>query len=433
MNTVNKHEAILTKLVGIVATVAFIAAIALSPSVIGFLLAPDGIIDNPSMVIEINILRILGGFFAGTLFLFRSRVVIYLTNHPQVFASAIGILGIVGIVSIVELSLFYANRGSKESIILESLEKAHLPTLLDKDLGYRPLASSKIRVVKKSGDRILYDAHYSHDKNSRRVVPAAGESQDDKDIAVFFGDSFTYGEGVDDDETMPYFYSVASGKYQSFNYGFSGYGPQNMLAMLENDTYLAPVVDKISAKGTNSCPIVVYTFIDHHIMRALGSLSVMTYGQDLPYYQLKDNEVERTGSFSSDRPITSKALRFLSHSKILKALHVEFPIKIDDRSLNTTVKIISKSRDLASHKLRNSNFFVILYPGTTLAGLIRPKLEALNLNVLDYSGADTGFNMDEMTIAIDRHPNGIGHRHIADLLARDIGNVPCKDSLSVNN
>ncbi len=433
MSSVNKHEAILTKLMGIVAASATIAAIVLSPTVLGFLLAPDGKIANPSLVIEIHIFRISVGLFAGTFFLLRRKVVVYLTNHPQVFASAIGIVAVACVVSMVELSLFYANRGSKESIILESLEKAHLPTLVDKDLGYRPLASSKIRVVKKSGEQVLYDAHYSHDKNSRRIVPSVREIQDDKDIAVFFGDSFTYGEGVDDDETMPYFYSLTTGKHQSYNYGFSGYGPQNMLAMLENDSYIAPVVDKISTKGTNSCPIVVYTFIDHHIMRALGSLSVMTYGQDLPYYQLKHNELTRTGSFSSDRPITTKALRFLSHSKILKALHVEFPIKIDDHSLDTTVRIISKSRDIASHKLRNSNFFVILYPGTTLAGLIKPKLEAQNLNVLDYSGVNSGFDMDEMTIPIDRHPNGKGHRHIAELLARDVGNQPCRDSLSVNN
>ena len=414
MNSKNKHEVILTKLVGIAAAIVIVAAIVLSPTVLGFLLAPDGKIGNPKMVAEVQFFRILCGFLAAVLFVIRNKVVVYLTNHPQVFASLIGLGGIVGIIGAVELSLAYANRASKDAVVLESSENRHTPTQLDKDLGYRPIVSSKIRVIKKSGDQVLYDAHYSHDSMSRRIVPSTGDDQSEKDIAIFFGDSFTYGEGVNDDETMPYFYSKATGSYQSFNYGFSGYGPQNMLAMLENDSYLAPVVEKIKQKGANSCPIILYTFIDHHIMRALGSLSVMTYGQDLPYYQLQNGEIKRTGSFSSDRKFTTKALRFLSHSKILKTLKVEFPVKVDDNSLDTTVKIIARSRDLAAKKINKSNFFVILYPGTTLASVIKTKLEALNVNVLDYTGTDSKFDMATMTIPIDRHPNGAGHRHIAD-------------------
>ncbi len=432
MNSKNKHVAILTNLVGIVAITTVVAALFLSPSILGFLLAPDGKIGSPKMVAEVNFFRFFIGVLGLVLYLIRNKIVVFLTNHPQVFASLLGFGGIFGLIGTIELSLTFANRGSKDAVVLESSENKHTPTQIDKDLGYRPIVSSKIRVVKKNGNQVLYDAHYSHDSMSRRIVPSTDQNQNDKNIAIFFGDSFTYGEGVNDDETMPYFFAKTTGTFESFNYGFSGYGPQNMLALLEDDAYLKPVVDLIQNKDSIYCPAVIYTFIDHHVMRALGSLSVMIYGQDLPYYQIENGEVKRTGSFSSDRRLLTNALRFLSHSNILKALKVDFPFKVDDKSIDTTVKIIARSRDLVSMKLNHSNFYVVIYPGSTLASVIKPKLEALSINVLDYTGTESGFDMSTMTIPIDRHPNGAGHRHIANLLARDIRKTPCNDSLSIN-
>jgi len=45
-----------------------------------------------------------------------------------------------------------------------------------------------------------------------------------KDTALFFGDSFCFGEDVRDDETIPYFFGKRMGSVQSVNLGGHGYG-----------------------------------------------------------------------------------------------------------------------------------------------------------------------------------------------------------------
>lgn len=76
----------------------------------------------------------------------------------------------------------------------------------DPDLGYRilPLERRLESVLKRADGSVIYDVGYSIDRNGLRVT-AEG-----KPPAVwFFGDSFTFGEGVEDDETLPAAYRAS--------------------------------------------------------------------------------------------------------------------------------------------------------------------------------------------------------------------------------
>ena len=85
---------------------------------------------------------------------------------------------------------------------------------------------------------------------------------------VFFGGSNTFGEGVEDNQTMPFFFAAAAPDTAVYNYGFCGYGPQQMLALLE-DHRIDPLIDGRDVIG-------VYLFIDAHVQRAVGSMVVVT-------------------------------------------------------------------------------------------------------------------------------------------------------------
>ena len=78
---------------------------------------------------------------------------------------------------------------------------------------------------------------------------------------MFFGDSFTFGEGVNDEDTLPNAFSIVSGM-RVLNFGINGYGPHHMLRLLELD---------VPKKITSSFPrLMVYTAIEDHIARAAG-------------------------------------------------------------------------------------------------------------------------------------------------------------------
>ena len=88
----------------------------------------------------------------------------------------------------------------------------------------------RFALVKPDG-RMIYDAIYTIGDDGFRVTPLDPTSGDK---IVFYGDSFTFGEGLNNDETLPYYVAQLTGRPVK-NYGFHGYGVQQPLAILKSD------------------------------------------------------------------------------------------------------------------------------------------------------------------------------------------------------
>jgi hypothetical protein len=61
---------------------------------------------------------------------------------------------------------------------------------------------------------VIYDASYAIDAAGLRVTPPGKPGPP----TFFFGDSFTFGEGVDDQHSLPYLYSLKTGR-RAENFG----------------------------------------------------------------------------------------------------------------------------------------------------------------------------------------------------------------------
>ena len=81
------------------------------------------------------------------------------------------------------------------------------------------------------GDRVVYDTDYTIGKDGFRVTPATPSKGG---RINFFGDSFTFGEGLGDRETLPYYVAELMGRPVK-NYGFQGYGVQQSLGILDSE------------------------------------------------------------------------------------------------------------------------------------------------------------------------------------------------------
>lgn len=173
----------------------------------------------------------------------------------------------------------------------------------DTILGYAPKKDIEVRVKKSHNNKIIYDVKYTITKDGLRFSgKEAGKS-----AVVFFGGSFTFGEGVENLETLPSQICIQSKyKYSAYNFGFHGYGPHQMLAAIENG-----LVKKIVRKDVKAG---IYSAIFSHMDRAAGLTSWDHQG---PKYTLnKENKLIYSGRFND------KLKKILFKRKTIKSRHI---------------------------------------------------------------------------------------------------------------
>ena len=89
------------------------------------------------------------------------------------------------------------------------------------------------KTFRKSGDQI-YSVDYTIDQNLLRETKSAGTGP----TIAFFGDSFTFGEGLNDADTLPQIFAdLLDRKQRVLNLGYPAYGPQQFLAELQTGRF----------------------------------------------------------------------------------------------------------------------------------------------------------------------------------------------------
>jgi hypothetical protein len=283
----------------------------------------------------------------------------------------------------------------------------------DELLGYKPRTHARVDSVKKLGDELVYSVVYSIDAFGRRITPAENLDRRNRFI-LFFGDSFVFGEGVQDHETLPFYVSEMAPSYRVYNYGFSGYGPQQMLAKLQSDDLAQEVA---ATEG-----LVIYVFIDAHVERAIGSMYVYnTWGDRMPYYVSDwQGNLVRKGNFTTGRPLLSTLYWGLGQSEFAKYYQINIP-RLTSSHYYRTAQIIAAARNTFQAKYHSDDFYVVIYPdeGDYVEDMI-PHFEQFGLKYLNYDER-VKLNIDEgLAIKGDGHPTGKAHRLVAGWIAADL-------------
>jgi hypothetical protein len=278
-------------------------------------------------------------------------------------------------------------------------------------LGWQPMASVQTSSQVRLGDRVLYDVVYTFDRYRRRVVPADPHTEYHR-FLLFFGCSATFGEGVQDDETLPYDVSRLMPGSHVYNYAFRGYGPQHMLARVETSDLRREVAEPV---GT-----AVYLFPAFHVDRLIGGSSTMSWmTRNLPYYRMANGEPVRDGFFQTTRPLYSFFARTLGQSRLMQVLNVAWPPRVRPEDLQLACTVLAKSRRLLREQLGPLELIVVLYPflgAVDLASCLNP----LGIPLLDYHDAFPDPVRAQLQIPVDLHTNARGHRLLAERLARDL-------------
>lgn len=276
----------------------------------------------------------------------------------------------------------------------------------DADLGYGPVPGVRVRSFREVEGERVYDAHYTIDEHGLRTTPGSGAVGP---AIVFFGGSFTFGEGVEDDETLPARTAAwLRDGTRIVNAGFHGYGPHQMLRSLETGRLDGLVVDGVEH--------VIYQGIPGHVRRAAGRVTWDAAG---PRYEIGDDgRVAFVGPFRGWAASTATKIlhRLGSTRELLERLLVASASERESDE-QRYVAIVARAAELVRERW-GARFTVIFWdePGGTLAD----QLETRGLDVLRVSDALEGLRRARIVLGADRHPNRWGHSRIARAVARHV-------------
>jgi len=99
----------------------------------------------------------------------------------------------------------------------------------------RPNTQRIARKIRIHDNTPVYEVTISIDENGLRISPPYNQhTNSEGESILFFGCSVTFGEGVNDNQTMPYTIgALTHEQFKIYNFGVSGYGPQHMLTKIE--------------------------------------------------------------------------------------------------------------------------------------------------------------------------------------------------------
>ncbi len=287
---------------------------------------------------------------------------------------------------------------------------------VDELLGYKLKPDVQASVVQMENNQVIYDVVYSIDEYGRRITPVDNPEKRDKFI-LFLGGSFTFGDGVHSNETLPAYVGQFAPEYKPYNYGVPGYGTQQVLAKLDSGEVVSGVQEE---QG-----IAVYNFICSHIKRVIGSMDVHNvWGEHMPYYTLNSNDkLIRKGDLVSGRPTLSVIYAIMSISHTAKYFNITLP-RLNDSHIAFTARVIEESAKAFKRDFNSDAFYVLIYPPASCAPTLISYLEEVHIKYLDYGTLLDGD--DDRVWQPDRHPTALGHKIVAEKTAVDLGIIGSK-------
>jgi hypothetical protein len=284
----------------------------------------------------------------------------------------------------------------------------------DAELGYAPQIVGEVPVTKFYGNHRLFDVVYTFDRHHLRVsnpIPATRGPREP--CLLFFGGSYTYGEGVNDAETLPWRSAVRTRRLTR-NFAFQGYGPHQMLAAVESGRV---------ERAANCAPThAIYMTIADHVNRAVGLAHWDRHG---PRYRTRgEGGIERHGQFDDE---TSAIAKFgweqLQKSRIAKRVG-QRRREVSEADMALFHAIVAAARDALRERYPEIAFHTIVWdrsgepPALFWEGLERREIAVHRMSRIlpERRDGDSRFEISEY----DRHPNLAVYDAIARYVARRI-------------
>jgi len=280
-------------------------------------------------------------------------------------------------------------------------------------LGWAPVKSQALFWKRYFGDTLLFDITHTIDNHGLRISPGKSGTHAPACI-LFFGGSFTFGAGVNDDETMPYLVgSRYPETYRVYNFGYSGYGAHQMLAALQHQ-----IVDS----AIDCQPkYAIYLAISDHVGRSANKALWISSG---PKYVLgEDDKANYSGQFETgSRSFTARMKEQLFRSLIVRLLLEHYYVTSDDIKL--LVAIVDASRRLVEQRYAGSEFHVLIWDDESwVSSEMAARLNEKEIRTHSVSDILPDFLNQKQNYVLskeDEHPNQRAHKALAEFVSEKI-------------
>lgn len=223
--------------------------------------------------------------------------------------------------------------------------------------GYIHAPNTRARQIKRTKTEIIFDAVYTFDEFGRRATPVKKLKSHNKFISLF-GCSFTYGHGLNDNETLNYHIASLQKNYYPYNYGIGAGAIHQQLALINTPNFMSDVKETEGA--------FVYVFLDDHVNRALGKAHNIAVMSNTPYFEENElGEMVTRGTFKQVRPIYTNSLIWIHKmfgNNILKGRYFPNFGKSDEIKF---CKIVTQTKKDLQKKFPKSPFIFYVHPFTS--------------------------------------------------------------------
>lgn len=277
--------------------------------------------------------------------------------------------------------------------------------------GYRTtkgVYSSKLVHTRLGVDKTIYDVIYTFEKDGVRFTPNNINLPETAPRILTVGDSFTLGEGVNDDETLANYLSVLGG-YVVVNRGGHGYGPHQAYSVLQQELAAGNNYYSIIYQGSPWASYRASCFTDYSI----GS----------PYYEFDTTGPIESGTCDLRKGTPNFIGKFQKFSAIFKIIASGFNFASElerDMVIDRYIKFIS-----AMAKTHENFIYLHIAPqtgwyvGTNWSDKkLVSELISSGVTVIDGTIANSfGRYKDGYFIPEDNHPTPLANSYRAALLA----------------
>lgn len=300
-----------------------------------------------------------------------------LNHHQKSVALYVGLFFSYCLVMAVEFSCRYYFKHGYQAPYTEATYWEPSAVVPDENLGSALAKDTVITHAYVINDSLIYKQYYRTDEFGRRINPQAHPDSSYSDFLMVTGCSFAFGYGLEETHTLSYYLDSLTGK-RTYNYGISGHGTQQTLAILQNRNLSNEIREE---KG-----VLIHLFIDDHLPRLIGSRRLIKlWAQHFPYYYLDNEELKHDGSFWTGRHIQTRFFRAISQSAFIDLFDIDIPWKITDKHMRLFGAVLEESRKEFLQQYPEGRFLVVIGPNSKLVDRAKHALSTRNIDYLDLS------------------------------------------------
>ncbi len=273
------------------------------------------------------------------------------------------------------------------------------------DIGFENVKNMQIRSIAVGKGRLIWDVMYNFDEHGRRITDN-GQNNNFKNFIIFSGCSFTFGTGLNGNETVPFLVKSEFKDTNVFNTAIGASGTNQMLALIKRNNFKNLYPWK---KG-----LFVYIYIKDHIMRANALYPAMYWMGVTPQYGFVKNEFIYQGKIQDVHPY-----RTMFYKKVGQLFYENtiFPRQMDSH-YKYGCDLVEAAKNEFERNYPMSRFVVIEHPQVKDENFAK-CLKNRKITLLQY---DYVRDKDD-TIEGEPHPSFSFNKKWASMVSKDLKKI----------